>query len=124
MRRIALPVRILSAANLREHWATKRRRDAIALRAIVPCLNVVARELGSTCPLPVVTFTRIGPRDLDKHDNLRHAFKFVADAVAKAFGEDDSMMTFRYDQRRAIPGDEVVRGFGLVITFQAEGKVI
>jgi len=101
---VRLPVRLASAANLREHWAAKARRVkheraafSLAVRAKVSarlCADV--RALGG-----VVLLTRVAPRRLDD-DNLRGAFKAARDAVAAVLGVDDGdpRVRWAYDQRR------------------------
>ena len=75
---ITIPMRIVSEANLREHWAKKARRVK-QQRALV-AIMLPKTDLP---PLPVtVTMTRIAPRKLDKGDNLNIAFKAVRDQIA------------------------------------------
>ena len=92
-----LPLRVWSAANLREHPMTRARRvkkqreAAIAVRVIVP--------------LPVVVrLTRIAPRALDG-DNLQYAFKALRDGIADRYGvkDNDPRIRFEYDQRTDRP---------------------
>lgn len=93
---ITIPLRLQSAANLREHWATKARRVKAERRAVAMFLR------GPPPPLPVVvTLTRIAPRALDG-DNLQSAFKGVRDEVAKwlGFSDNNAGIEWRYGQRR------------------------
>lgn len=99
---VTLPLRIVSVANQREHWATKARRTARHRHAAiaVPVL-----------PLPVVvTLTRIAPRKLDD-DNLRTAFKALRDGVADRLGvaDNDPRVRFEYDQERGKPKEFAAR---------------
>lgn len=92
--KLVLPVRIVSVANLREHWRVKAKRTKAHRHAAL----VVPKSL----PLPsVVTLTRIAPRALDD-DNLVHAFKALRDGIADRFGVADNHpdLTWRYDQRQ------------------------
>jgi hypothetical protein len=53
-----------------------------------------------------VTLTRLGGRKLDAHDNLRAAFKYLADAIAEWLGVDDGderLVTWSYDQKPGGP---------------------
>lgn len=56
-----------------------------------------------------VTFTRISPRELDQHDNLRAAFKAIADQVAVEAGINDKSKRFEwtYAQEKGPPGYRV-----------------
>jgi hypothetical protein len=101
-----VPIRIQSAANLREHWAVrarrvKRERMAIALGCRLAARTQPARSIG---PGPVVaTLTRIAPRRItDTHDNLRSGFKGVVDELARQLGLDDGdeRITWKYAQER------------------------
>lgn len=84
---VVVPMRLPSAANLREHHMARARRVkdqrkwvGLALRSVRPRLAVGG---GLRC-----TLTRVGPRPLDS-DNLDGAFKAVRDAVAEWMGVDD-----------------------------------
>ena len=93
-----LPMRLQSAANLREHWTTRHRRVK-AERALGAWLAVNA------VPLPVVvTLTRIAPRRLDD-DNLRSAFKGLRDGIADKLGvaDNDPRVRWEYLQARGKP---------------------
>jgi hypothetical protein len=68
-----------------------------------------------TLPCHVV-LTRISPRKLDDHDNLRVSFKWIVDAVAeylipgKAAGraDDSKKITWDYKQERGIAHEHAV----------------
>lgn len=98
---IHIPMRLPSAANLREHWAARAKRVKVQRLA-------VAYYLGGGGPRPpfpvVVTLTRIAPRALDG-DNLQGAFKGPRDEVARWLGvpDNDPRIEWRYDQRRDGP---------------------
>ena len=93
-----LPVRLQSAANLREHWRQRHRR--------VKKERALGRSLAvSAVPLPlVVTLTRIAPRRLDD-DNLRSAFKGLRDGIADKLGvaDNDPRVRWEYQQARGKP---------------------
>ena len=104
---ITIPMRLPSAANLREHWAAKAKR-------VKQQRQTVAAYIGGRPkpPLPVVvTLTRVSARALDG-DNLQSAFKGIRDEVAKWLGHADNVPGIRweYAQRRGGVGE-----FGVVI---------
>jgi len=107
---IDAPIRLMSSANLREHWATKARRVARERRELE--LFVPFHPF----PLPcVVTLTRIAPRPLDD-DNLVSCFKGCRDSLAVRLGvpdDRDPRVVWKYDQRRGRP-----KFYGVRITFQ------
>lgn len=98
-----IPLRTVSAANMREHWAAKakrvkRERDATVFASLCGGSKTWARPL-----LPcVVTLTRRGGQQLDG-DNLQSSLKAVRDALAGVLGVDDADVRVRwvYQQRLA-----------------------
>ena len=94
--KLSIPLRLPSAANLREHWSARARRVKAQRQA------VAIYVLGKPRPaLPVVvTLTRVAPRALDG-DNLQSAFKAPRDEVARWLGVDDAdpRVTWSYAQR-------------------------
>jgi len=86
-----------SAANLREHWATRARRvKAQRELAAMHMLFARVRELATLVATDkstrvTCTLTRIAPRRLDT-DNLGSAFKAIRDEVAKQVGIDDGSL--------------------------------
>ena len=58
-----------------------------------------------------VTLTRIAPRKMDSHDNLRAAMKPIVDTLAAIIGVDDGdpQVTWDYDQARGEPRTYAVR---------------
>lgn len=91
---IELPIRIESEQNCRDHWSVKARRvkqHRLAALAVpvhaLPC---------------VVTITRVAPRKLDSHDNLRSGFKALVDGIADRLGvkDNDQRVEWRYAQER------------------------
>lgn len=65
---------------------------------------VLTSRFGPRPPkLPVcVTITRVAPRKLDSHDNLRASAKHVVDEIAEWLRVDDSsnMVTWRFEQEK------------------------
>jgi hypothetical protein len=102
---VTIPMRLPSAANLREHWAKKAKRVADQRRTVGAYLGGGPRPT-----LPVeVTLTRIAPRALDG-DNLQHAFKGTRDEVARWLSVDDAdpRVTWTYRQRKGGVGVQAV----------------
>lgn len=105
-----LPIKLVSVANLREHWTakasrTKRHRNLarFVMHAHAPKFPVV------------VTLTRIAPRALDD-DNLASAAKAIRDGVADALGVKDNnpAVRWQYVQRKGKP-----REYGVEIRIEA-----
>jgi len=116
---IKLPVKTVSEANIREHWALKARRarnqrqtallfTQLAVRKFKPSWFPVKGKL-------VITITRIGVRQLDD-DNLARAHKAVRDGIADALKVDDGddRLSWCYEQRR---GD--VREYHVLVKLEA-----
>jgi hypothetical protein len=118
--RIRVPIRTVSEANQREHWAVKARR-VVAQRQAVAWAWLSAR-LAVAVPC-IVTMTRIAPRELDD-DNLRGALKAVRDEVALLLGlpaarprkgqrwliadDRDPRVEWHYGRHRGAPGEYAV----------------
>lgn len=106
---LAVPCRVVSEANRRDHWTARRKRfdaQAATLFAVwcqSPCYgtNAVSTWGG------VITLTHIGRR-MDS-DNLAGAFKGVRDELARLLGIDDGdpRVEWHYDQRPGKGGIEV-----------------
>ena len=86
-----IPLKVISAANAREHWAKKARRVKRERQA---ALIIQKHSLPCT-----VTMIRHGKKRLDG-DNLQSAFKGLRDGIADRLGIDDadSRVTWKYDQ--------------------------
>lgn len=113
---ICAPLALPSAANLREHWATRHRR--VAKQRADLAMFVSWRPF----PLPcVVRLVRVAPRPLDG-DNLQAAFKAIRDELALRLGlpdDRDPRVTWEYGQERGRPKEQ-----GLRIEFrEAAGRV-
>ena len=94
---LLIPMRLPSAANLREHPMVRHRR-------VKGQRQIVATFLGGRPKpaLPVtVTLTRVAPRMLDD-DNLQSAFKGVRDEIARylGFADNNPGIRWEYAQRR------------------------
>lgn len=100
--RVVVPIRTVSVANTREHWARKARRANAERVAVSLMLRPLLRDKPAGTWLPcTVTLTRIAPRELDD-DNAVRACKAVRDQVACEICVDDRdpRVRWRYAQRR------------------------
>lgn len=100
---VRVDIRLISSANISEHWTAKSRRVIGQKRSVCYCLRVIDPKPS----FPVtVTLTRIAPRLLD-YDNLVASFKHVRDEVCDyllpgmAPGRADACkeIAIQYDQR-------------------------
>jgi hypothetical protein len=106
-----------SLANWRGHWRAlaalkqaQRHQLALHLRARGgPFLREWAVMRGNEALRMGVTLTRVSPRTLDAHDNLRTAFKAIVDQLAEAMGMDDRSKRYEwtYVQERGAPAYRV-----------------
>lgn len=110
---ITIPMRLVSEANQREHWAQKQRRVR-AQREEVYLRLWRSPHRRPTLPC-TITITRIAPRMLDGHDNLSGSAKAVVDGMsdwlagAYGTGEDRQVgLTWRYAQRPGKPKEYAV----------------
>lgn len=104
------PIKTISEANSRDHWAVRRRRkeDQQSQMMIALMNNLHGRKIKFPC---VVKLTRIGPNKLDG-DNLQSAFKGIRDVIAKKLGVDDGddeKVKWEYDQMPVRIRDYAVR---------------
>jgi crossover junction endodeoxyribonuclease RusA len=94
-----IPIKSVSVANLRMHWAVKAKLAKAHRNAAKTALMSVAPE-APELPLTVI-LTRLGPRTLDT-DNLASCLKAVRDGVADWLGVDDgdARLDWQYEQRK------------------------
>ena len=114
---VEMPIRTISEANCRDHWAKKARRvkeQRTLARVLV--MNEVGRKRMLGRPVSVA-LKRIGPRRLDD-DNLRGALKAVRDGVADALCIDDgsAAVTWGYSQ------DSRRRTYRVEVVIECEGE--
>lgn len=105
-RSITIPIRLMSEANLQQHWTKKHARKKEMQREI--------RYIWKASPirlvmLPIaITLTRMAPRTLD-FDNLVAAFKWARDTVADLLipglapgrADDSDQIEFIYKQEKS-----------------------
>lgn len=103
--KVTIPLKTISEANKAEHWFIKAKRHKMQKNAVALCLRSKLEGIRLPCKIKV---TRIAPRKLDSHDNLRMSQKFVIDQIAELIkpnmvigrADDDAGFHFEYDQRR------------------------
>ena len=97
---ICIPLRTVSAMNVREHWRARARRVKAERAAVA---MVLGPQRQPSLPV-VVKLTRIAPSNgLDLDDNLPSAFKGVRDQIAQWLGVDDrdrATVRYEYEQER------------------------
>ena len=101
--RVEVPIRLVSVANISEHWTVSARRRSEHRAACWYALKAAKAPHVLPC---TVTLTRIAPRQLDAHDNLRSSAKGCVDGIADWLDlktDADSRVTWRYAQRRGEP---------------------
>lgn len=95
-----LPIKTISEANCRDHWAKKAKRvkeqRRIAYLTARQHFGILSESCLSTI---IVSFTRIATRKLDD-DNVRSALKAIRDGIADYLQVDDGneRITWIYDQ--------------------------
>lgn len=109
MTAIVIPIRIESVDNLREHWSKRAKRAYEHREAVWWHLKAAKAPHALPC---VVTLTRIAPRSLDGHDNLRSGLKAACDGVTDwllAKTDADPRIEWRYAQERGRPHEYALR---------------
>lgn len=99
MIKVLLPIKIVSVANLREHWSKRASRAKLHRSTAF----IMLRAWGAPPAPPLtVTMTRIGFNSLDKDDNLPAAIKAAKDGIADWLGLDDAdpRITWKYEQQK------------------------
>lgn len=105
---VTIQLRTVSETNVREHWSARHKRRKRQRFHVWNVLYAHPVKVPFPC---VVTMTRISPRALDGHDNLRASLKAPVDAVAGWLGTDDAdpRITWRYAQERGGVREHAVR---------------
>ncbi len=104
--KITIPIRLVSEANVKEHWGAKYRRSKEQKRIMGLFINKpFLKKLGV---VKKVKLTRICKRCYDS-DNLARSFKSVRDFIADVLGTNDAWggIEWKYDQRKGDHGIEV-----------------
>lgn len=104
---IVIPIRTRSLLNEHVHWRTandRRMTELIATTYVFRCSIAKAaacRALNDGARI-VVAFTRVGPKPLDRGDNLNSSFKHVRDQICAELEIDDGShrVGFTYAQRK------------------------
>lgn len=104
MPEVFIPIRTRSLTNAREHWSAKHRRARAERHAAY--MMTPKAELPCT-----VRLTRVAPRKLDSHDNLRESNKNLVDGIADRLEttDNDPRITWEYAQERGKPKEYGVR---------------
>lgn len=107
---VTLPIRAESVSNLREHWRQRASRAKLHRTTAWAELRAADKEPRLLGPV-TVTLTRIAPRPLDGHDNLRASLKATVDGVADWLGvpDNDPRVRWEYAQAKGAPKVYAVR---------------
>ncbi len=100
-----MPIKVISEANSREHWAKKNRRGSSQKQDFEIEWYRLTRGLKIEFPC-TVTLVRVGVRKLDS-DNLANGFKAIRDCIAALLGVDDGredLIRWEYDQQAGSKG--------------------
>jgi len=108
---VSLPMKLESVANLSEHWTKKSKRQNNQKKIIR--LSLIK------CPIKIpckIKLTRVSPRELDEHDNLRSSMKHVIDCIAdylipgKQAGRADGSkdIIWEFDQKKGLPKENIL----------------
>lgn len=100
---VTIPFKIESVANKRWHW--RKLASYHKTRRLLAWAELRRLEFGRLVGPVTVTLTRIAPRSLDGHDNLRSGFKGAVDGVADWLGVPDSdpRIQWNYAQETGAP---------------------
>lgn len=102
---ISLPIKTVSESNSTEHWTKKAARHKLQKWLVTQSF----RSQHIKVNLPVqVTLTRIAPKNLDEHDNLRVSNKWIVDSISENLlndfrpgrADDCKEITWKYDQKK------------------------
>jgi len=106
---VMLPLRTVSGANIREHWAAKAARAKLQ-RSTARMMLLLDKKWCAQQNHFAVKLTRIAPKKLDS-DNLEISFKAIRDGIADAIGIDDGSDRFTWNcaQESGNPKEYAVR---------------
>lgn len=107
---IEIPLKIVSVQNESSHWRAVARRRKDEKDEVFVQLKFVHKLPRPALPC-VVRLTRIAPRPLDSHDNLRVGFKGPVDAIATWLDikDADTRITWQYAQEKGKPKSYSIR---------------
>lgn len=113
---VELPLRLVSLANERVHWAVKSKRARLQRQAAHLAVRHALVGRGALSPALVIRIERIGLRRLDD-DNLAISAKHVRDGIADALGIDDGnpCLDWKYSQSTG-------KEYSVKITIQARDE--
>ena len=95
---VMLPLRTVSGANIREHWAAKAKRAKLHRTTARMMLSLDKKWCAKQNHFSV-KLTRIAPKRLDS-DNLAISAKNIRDGIADAIGIDDGSDKFSWEYRQ------------------------
>lgn len=106
--KFSLPIKAVSTLNESEHWAARAKRVKAhrsgATLAIRGWWLAKASIAGWSLDDGIqVSMSRVAPKPLDSHDNLRASMKPIVDGVADALdlkSDNDERVTWLYSQRK------------------------
>ncbi len=107
-------MKTVSEGNSSENPFAKANRHREQKKRIKQLFITEKIEIKPPCE---VILTRIAPRSLDEHDNLRMAFKWIVDAIAENIkknyvpgrADDDKTITWTYRQESGKPKEYAVK---------------
>lgn len=117
---MTLPIYTVSEGNCFEAWQKKAKRHKDQKKFVA--FNM--RDCQINWPLPIhVSLTRLAPRLLDEHDNLRMSLKYILDGVAEEITKDyrpgradnNPGLTWSYFQEKS-------KSYGIRIIFNWNSK--
>ena len=114
-----IPIRIVSEANAREHWAKRHARHKKHKEDI----NLYVRGVENCSPCHVI-LTRIAPRELDYVNlvsSLKNAQDIIADKIkpglAPGRADGDKSITWDFNQKKSGP-----KFYALKVEIQKKGE--
>jgi len=111
-------IRTASESNSSDNWRKKAKRHSKQKLFIAKVFMVERPKVQPPCK---VTLTRIAPRNLDEHDNLRTSMKWITDAIAsylvpgKAAGRADDCKAIEWDYKQK---KGAVREYGVLVEIE------
>jgi len=108
------PIKVISEANSRDHWAVKSKRRRQQQQTMTGMLMNALQ--GRKVQLPcVVKLTRVGPRLMDD-DNWINGAKGIRDAIARKLGVDDGDPRIKFEYEQCPIGE---RSYNVIVEIRA-----